>query len=224
MGRKLLFDIIYVCCIINLIMVLQFLTWIKQEMALRPNNAAESAVSTALNELGPEYIVLNNLKLPTQGDSDNIQIDHVVVAPYGIFCVETYDCAGLIFVHKDYTKWSQIVGTTKSTIDNPLFQNYSKVQVLDRYITGSGIKVRQSIRLLIAFPFATKVMPSAADTVGDLSDILSKINSYDKKIYSIEEVDTITRWLRSSSRDALLSSTTQNSDLLALVKNSTTPK
>lgn len=48
------------------------------------------------NNLGEEYILLNNCTLPDQ-EQGTTQIDHILISPYGIFIIETKNYTGWIF-------------------------------------------------------------------------------------------------------------------------------
>ena len=47
----------------------------------------EKRVARKLDWLSKEYIILNDIMLPTQYETT--QIDHIVISPYGIFVIET---------------------------------------------------------------------------------------------------------------------------------------
>ena len=65
----------------------------------RIGKSGERRVARKLDWLSEEYIVLNDIMLPTQYGTT--QIDHVVISPYGIFVIETKNYKGWIFGHEN---------------------------------------------------------------------------------------------------------------------------
>ena len=60
-------------------------------------------------ELDPaHYKVLDNLLLPSNGNLNATQLDHVVVSNYGIFCIETKSYKGWIFGNANDKYWTQV--------------------------------------------------------------------------------------------------------------------
>lgn len=180
-------------------MIFAMVTWIKQEFALRPTNPAEREVADALKLLGEQFKVLNNLILEGESVTNHSQVDHVIVSNYGIFCIETKQHKGIIIPRKNDKNWVQFIGKNQQYIANPLFRNYSLVKTLDTYIAKSGIRLQSSIKSLVVFPFATKIMHKHADTFGNLSDVVSYIDSHRTAVYTDEERDAIYVTLRHAS-------------------------
>ena len=71
----------------------------------RIGKSGERRVARKLDWLSEEYIVLNDIMLPTQYGTT--QIDHVVISPYGIFVIETKNYKGWIFGHENSEEWKQ---------------------------------------------------------------------------------------------------------------------
>ena len=65
----------------------------------------ERKVSRKLNWLSKEYITLNDIMIPTEYGTT--QIDHVVVSPYGIFVIETKNYKGWILGDERADEWTQ---------------------------------------------------------------------------------------------------------------------
>ena len=88
----------------------------------------ENFVSRKLLELDSEhYKVLGDLMLPSLGNTNTTQIDHVVVSDFGIFCIETKSYSGWIFGNAQQRHWTQVLYRYKKQFYNPLRQNYAQV-------------------------------------------------------------------------------------------------
>lgn len=105
----------------------------------------EYYVSRKLKGLSDEYMVINDLLLPSsQGTT---QIDHVVVSPYGIFVIETKNYKGWIYGNEQSEKWIQslISGRRygyftkdKYPFRNPICQNRTHVNAVKALICSIG--------------------------------------------------------------------------------------
>ena len=80
--------------------------------------SGENFVSRKLSRLDPRrYTTLNDLMLPSNGNTATTQIDHVVVSDFGIFCIETKSYRGWIFGNAQQEYWTQVsIGTERSSI------------------------------------------------------------------------------------------------------------
>ena len=67
----------------------------------------ERKVFSILKELPDEYYIWNNIVLQRNGYS--VQIDHIVISPYGIFVIETKNHKGWIYGNDDCDKWTKNV-------------------------------------------------------------------------------------------------------------------
>ncbi len=91
-------------------------------------------VSDLLGKLSAENIVLNDIILEKSGRS--CQIDHIVVNPRGVFCIETKHCKGIISGKREDREWVQTVewSDKKRRIGNPIKQNATHIYFLSRII------------------------------------------------------------------------------------------
>ena len=101
--------------------------------------AGEKRVARKLDWLPKEYIVLNDIMLPTQYGTT--QIDHIVVAPYGIFVIETKNYKGWIFGHENSEEWKQSLlgkkrfwgwSSEQHKFRNPIRQNQAHTRTIKR--------------------------------------------------------------------------------------------
>lgn len=102
---------------------------------------AEREVNAILARLSGEYHVMHDVLL-TNGDSST-QIDHLVVSPYGIFCIETKGYRGWILGGEHAEYWTQSLpnrrwGTSQYQFYSPIRQNQGHVRYLSSLIRHVG--------------------------------------------------------------------------------------
>ncbi len=80
------------------------------------------------------FIVLNNLLLRKpyvrQGEVPTVQIDHLVISVFGIFCVETKNYSGAIYGREESENWKVYLGNEVHEFQNPLRQNHGHTKTL----------------------------------------------------------------------------------------------
>lgn len=109
--------------------------------------AGEKRVARKLDWLPKEYIILNDIMLPTQYGTT--QIDHIVVSPYGIFVIETKNYKGWIFGHENSEEWKQSlwgrrnlwVGQANNISSETQF---AKIKPTQGQLKGSHLKLENS--------------------------------------------------------------------------------
>lgn len=69
----------------------------------------EKAIHDILLTLSDEYHVWKDIVIQNNGYS--VQIDHLVISPYGIFVIETKNYRGDIYGDEDSQEWKQIIVT-----------------------------------------------------------------------------------------------------------------
>jgi len=157
-----------------------------------PDNAVigEKTISRKLySPDSVQYKSLNNLVLPSKGNTNVTQIDHVVISNYGIFVVETKAYKGWIFGNANQEYWTQVIFKYKKRFYSPLRQNFAHIKAIEGLLGPSRLKT--PIISLVAFPYADKLKISGTDSVGYACDVVKKIESYKSIIYSDTERDEI---------------------------------
>jgi len=129
-----------------------YLAAVYKEDSLAPGEAETRA---ALQHLGPEYFVLNDLLLPSGGDPPTTQIDHVVVSKYGVFCVETKGFGGLILGNDRQRTWRSYQGKNFTKFQNPVHQNKWHLRALTILVSRLGLDVK--VTSLVSFPNANSI-------------------------------------------------------------------
>lgn len=152
----------------------------------------EGFVRRKLRKLDPaHYRVLNDLLLPSKGNLNETQIDHVVVSNYGIFCIETKAYKGWVFGNAKQKYWIVTYKHShhKERPYNPMYQNYAHVKAIESLVKPSYPNI--SIIPLVAFPRAGKIKVSGTDSVGRVRDIIRKIRNYKTEVLSDIDRDRI---------------------------------
>jgi len=167
----------------------------------------EKFVSKKLFKLNPvHYKILNDLLLPSSGNLNATQLDHVIISNYGIFCIETKSYKGWIFGNANDKYWTQVIYKHKEKFYNPLRQNYVHTKAVEDLIKSKYPKAR--ILSFVVFPIAGKLKISGTDSVGYARDIARKIENYKTQIFTDVERDEIF--------DILANANIQNKDLRKL--------
>ena len=150
----------------------------------------ENFVNGKLQKLDQnQYKILNDLLLPSQGNLNTTQIDHVVVSNFGIFCIETKAYRGWIFGDARQEYWTQVIYRSKKRFFNPLRQNYAHTKAVEALVMPLYPKV--PILSFVAFPNADKLKISGTDSVGYAGDVMNKISSFHTQVISDTDRDKI---------------------------------
>lgn len=105
----------------------------------------EKRVARKLDWLSKEYIILNDIMLPTQYGTT--QIDHIAISPYGIFVIETKNYKGWIFGHENSEEWKQSLlgkkrwygwSSEQHKFRNPIRQNLSHTREIKKLLSEIG--------------------------------------------------------------------------------------
>jgi hypothetical protein len=150
----------------------------------------EHFVNERLSSLDPaHYRILNDLLLPSLGNTKTTQIDHVVVSNFGIFCIETKNYEGWIFGNAHQDDWTQVIYRSKHRFYNPIHQNFAHIKAIEALIRP--LFPDAPIYPYIAFPSADKLKISGADYVGTAGDMIRKIQSLTQPVFSDADRDKI---------------------------------
>lgn len=165
--------------------------------------ACEERVSEALRSLNMNtYTTFNNLILRSNGNTNHTEIDHVVVSPYGIFCIETKSHHGLIYGSMSSAYWTQYLGNHEYKLFNPHRQNYKHIKALENLL---GIAVKAPIHSYVVFPNAKRIKVDGSDKILSIEHVLRMIANHTNHVYSLPEYERILKTLAyaSSKREEL---------------------
>jgi hypothetical protein len=132
-----------------------------------------------------KYTILNNITLPTENGST--QIDHIIVSPYGVFVIETKNMKGWIYGGKDQRQWTQKIFKNTNKFQNPLHQNYKHTKTLAAILGIDHNKLFSVVVFVGNSTFKTAMPPSITQGSGYIKFIKSKKDI----IFSKSEVDSI---------------------------------
>jgi hypothetical protein len=168
------------------------------KLLVRRGRSGENFVSRKLHNLDPlRYKILNDVMLPSRGNTVTTQIDHIVISNYGIFCIETKSLKGWIFGSGNQEYWTQVIFRYKGRFYNPLRQNFAHTKAIEDLLGAAYLK--KSIISLVAFHGADKLKISGTNSVGYARDIVRKIESYVEPVFSDAERDEIYNLLVTSN-------------------------
>jgi hypothetical protein len=149
------------------------------------------------------YVIFENVILPSSGNTAHTEIDHIVVSPYGIFCIETKSHSGSIYAYERNKDWAQYLGGKKYSINSPHRQNYKHVKAIEELV---GSDLRAPIHSYVAFPNAYQVITDSNFVYCNIGALIDHISRHNRPIYTIDECTRIMKSLAyaSSQKNALL--------------------
>jgi hypothetical protein len=164
---------------------------------------AENKVGEALRTLDPKsYVIFENVILPSNGNTAHTEIDHIVVSPFGIFCIETKSHSGAIYAYKKNKAWTQYLAGQKFTFHSPHHQNYKHVKAIEALFKN---KLNAPIHSYAVFPNADKIVTDTTFVYEDPYELVQRIEKHTRSVYNIAECTHILKTLAyaTSLRDTL---------------------
>lgn len=142
----------------------------KKSKSIVTPNECEILVSDILQyNLGNEYIIYNNLFF--ESNDESVQIDHIVVSPYGIFVIET-------------------IGKNKYSFYNPIMQNKSHCKLLAGILFHVCIQAR--IISIVVFGDQAELKCNIKDNiVVKTRDLVKAISQYHDVVLSPIEMNFV---------------------------------
>jgi len=118
-----------------------------------------------------KYQLLKNITLRT--NDGTTQIDHIIVAQYGIFVIETKNYKGWIFGNEHSKIWTQSIYGKKHSFQNPLHQNYRHVKTLQKLLKLEDDKIFSVVVFVGESTFKTDMPSNVVYPLGLLKFIKS---------------------------------------------------
>ncbi|MBQ8250552.1 MAG: NERD domain-containing protein [Alphaproteobacteria bacterium] len=152
----------------------------------------ESEVASILSQLpNSEYSVINDITI--QNNNKSAQIDHVIISVYGIFVIETKNYSGWIMGGEKSDQWIKNMYGHKYYFYNPIKQNYGHISALANTLLIS----KNNFISIVAFPYEADIKVHTDEHLIYFGEIIPIIFSYTTKIFSVSEVDKMTKQLLS---------------------------
>lgn len=145
-----------------------------------------------LLEAMPYYTkIMTNLYIPTE--KGTTEIDIVLIAPWGIYVIESKNYSGKIYGDQKYRNWHHYLGGKKYEFLNPIIQNQLYIDALEKVLPNL------TLHSLIIFGNKTELKKLSVDKdqvilVYELEDYMEKRSK--NVIYSQKNIDTIYQYLQ----------------------------
>ena len=169
----------------------------------------EVYVTRSLSGLGHNYIIFTNLIIDKPGLIKTTEIDHVVISPYGIFCIETKSHGGSIYGSAASKEWQQYLQGVAYPLYSPLFQNSTHAKALSLLLAP---QLKSKVHSFVVFPNANKVKVNSSSVFRDIKKLIAVIDAHQKVVYRHQELTDIAYILAKYTKqyDRLIGEHTQN--------------
>lgn len=177
--------------IIALIIVLLIIALIYATFRRSPKvlgQIGERRVYSILTKLPDEYNLFNDVLLQTK-IGRTMQIDHIVVSPYGIFVIETKNYQGIIIGNGNSDEWRQNIWGNEYNLYNPEMQNLSHVNVLRQILP---YKAGRNVHSIVVFMDKARLsLRNIKESVIYSHELLDEIKAYKTVIFTEDEVKEV---------------------------------
>ncbi len=149
-------------------------------------NRGEASVHKVIksNFLPPQYYLLNNVTLPLQDGTT--QIDHILISTKGIFVIETKNYSGWIFGDEKSKQWAQVLYRVKSKFQNPIHQNYLHIKTIEPLL---DFLPKEQIHSIVVFTGSAQFKTSIPKGVVYLHQLNEFIKTFQDDVISINRVE-----------------------------------
>ncbi|MBR9910332.1 MAG: nuclease [Gammaproteobacteria bacterium] len=136
--------------------------------------SGEFRVNTAARLFLPkdEYHLIKDVTLPT--DDGTTQIDHILVARYGVFVIETKNMTGWIFGSANQKTWTQRIYKHTQKFQNPLHQNYKHTKTLEALLDIPASAIHSLVVFVGDSTFKTDIPDNVMHTGGYIRYVKSR--------------------------------------------------
>ena len=153
----------------------------------------EQKVCSILKKLPAEYYLWNDIVLQCNGYS--VQIDHIVISPYGIFVIETKNYTGWIYGTDDSDQWTKNMYGYRYHFGNPVKQNNSHVKALANLFCMSD----NSFIPIVVFLDKANLRCKTNATVIYARQLLDEIYSHNNFVMTLTEVQRLSTTLNAAT-------------------------
>ena len=172
-------------CLLNVVSLLVGF-WCGNRRQRWQENQGEGLVRRRLTRVfrGPEYHLMNNVTLPDNGGTT--QIDHILVSRYGIFVLETKHYKGAICAETDAKEWTVSYGSISYPLRNPRRQNYKHVQVVKQLVPFIA---PTHIHSLVVFTGSATFSSGFPQDVYNLNGLVRQIRTQTNQVLTVEAME-----------------------------------
>ncbi len=172
--------------------------WLKLNQAHLYGRMGEIFVSRKLRKIDPKkYLVLDDILIPSKGNINTTQIDHVVISNFGIFCVETKAHSGWIFGDANQKYWTSQIYRSRNMFYNPVWQNHAHVSAVADLLKEKFSNL--PVMSYVIFTNADRIKISGNAAVGRVRDFVVFAKSFHGEIISDEKVMEVYSLLKNSN-------------------------
>ncbi|WP_010240986.1 nuclease-related domain-containing protein [Clostridium arbusti] len=134
---------IYTSAVIIIIAFTVIVHFSKRRKIYKYGIEGEKHISKLLDTLNNKYMVYNDIVIG--GKERGAQIDHLVLSPYGIFCIETKNMKGTITGREEDNAWKQVKTgqggkTYEKSFYNPCKQSRGHVNAIKSLLRHGDFK------------------------------------------------------------------------------------
>lgn len=123
------------------------------------------------------------LRYDTASGPQTVQVDHVVVSPYGIFVIETIPCSGWIFGRERDSVWTRIHYRIRRNFQNPLIQSRARTRALQELLALDAL----AFHSLVVFAGSAELRTPMPPEVTRLGGMLPYIQVRTGELLGFEE-------------------------------------
>lgn len=147
------------------------------------------------------YRQIDNVIIPSK--SGTIQVDHILISPYGAFIIETKNIKGWIFGSSNQAQWTQVLFGKKYQFQNPLRQIFRQKKGLSEYLGLSETFIHEIVYFSGNCRFKTSLPPNVLN-----SGLSRLIRSHKESVLSQTEIELLLKRLNEAKANPEL--TTHN--------------
>jgi len=129
-------------------------------------------------------VAFHNLVIESGHDTPYVEIDELIVSPYGIFCIEEKSRGGYIFGSYDREQWTQFKYGERTLFQNPLHQNDKHIKALEKLL---GNRLKKPIHSIVLFTNAKLVEVADHRVLLGRHQLTEMLSRHSEPIYTIDE-------------------------------------
>lgn len=135
------------------------------------------------------YRRIHNVIIPS--DNGTIQIDHILLSPYGVFIIETKNIKGWIFGAVNQQEWTQVLYGHKYYFQNPTRQIFRQKRGLAEFLGLSETSIHAIVYFAGNCTFKTSLPPNVIN-----NGLSSYIKGYQDQVLDPNEIEYFSNRLK----------------------------